>query len=85
MEGWGRGADMSWFAWIGVLSVLVIASWVIVNAYGPVAFPSLIILWIGAFAVASVLPGYLATHAPLRDLLGLSQPQPAQPMSAPSK
>lgn len=67
---------MSWFAWIGVLAALVIVSWVIVNAYGPIAFPSLVILWIGAFALASVLPGYLAKHG--LELIGLAQ-QPQQP------
>jgi hypothetical protein len=76
---------MSWFAWIGVLAALVIASWAIVNAYGPKTFPSLIMLWIGAFAVASVLPGYLAKHAPWLDLLGPAQPQQAQPMAPPPK
>jgi len=76
---------MTWFAWIGVLAALVIASWVIVNAYGSIAFPSLIMLWVAAFAVVSVLPGYLVKHAPWLDLLGPAQPQQSQPATPPPK
>jgi uncharacterized membrane protein len=50
---------MTWLVCIGLMVALVLASGIIANKYGTIALPSLVMLWLGAFAVAAVLPGYL--------------------------
>jgi len=50
---------MTWLVCIGLMVALVLASGIIANKYGTIALPSLVMLWLGAFALAAVMPGYL--------------------------
>lgn len=74
---------MTWLACIGLMIALVLASLAIVNKYGVIAFPSLIMLWLGSFAVVGFLQGYLPKQTELHEPAGLAQP--AQPAKTPAK
>jgi hypothetical protein len=64
-------------ACIGFLIVVVLLSYAIANRYGAIAFPSLLILWLGSAAVAGIAIGYLPKHAEQA-----APPAAAQPAAA---